>query len=295
MSAQSRLANFLAAHDDAEGYVDPGMRSRLLYRSDATRVVVLMHGLTASPRSWKDFAHELRDAGVTVVVPRLPLHGHKERMTDALLELTETQLHDFTDALLDAMLALGRPITFVGHSLGGTLTLALAQRRAELERAIAVAPFLGIAQFPHQLHKPAFTVVRRLPNFFLFWNPIDREKLKPEWGYPRYTSHALAVGIAIADSLRADASQRAHAAEHVDLVINRSESSVNNRTVVELARRWRTHPESRVSLHHLSGLPRSHDVIEPQRRRPTASRVLPILRRLILEPLPQSERRVHRI
>lgn len=295
MSAQQRLADFLAAYDDAEGRVDRGMRSRFLYRHDANRVVVLMHGLTASPRSWNDFSHELHEAGATVVVPRLPHHGHDERMTDALLDLDETQLDAFADALLDQMLALERPITIVGHSLGGTLALALAQRRAEIERAIAIAPFLGIAQFPHQLHKPAFTVVRRLPNFFLFWNPIDRENLQPEWGYPRYTSHALAVGIAIADRLRVDASARAHAAQHIDLVINRSESSVNNRTVIDLARRWRTHPESRVSLHHLRGLPRSHDVIEPERRGATASRVLPILRTLILEPLPASERRTHTI
>lgn len=295
MSAQRNLADFLAAHDDSEEHVDRVMRSRLLYRNDANRIVVLMHGLTASPRSWKDFSHELHETGATVVVPRLPHHGHRERMTDALLELSEAQLDDFCDALVDAMVALDRPITFVGHSLGGTLTLALAQRRPEIERAIALAPFLGIAQLPHQFHKPAFTVVRRLPNFFLFWNPIDRETLGPSWGYPRYTSHAIAVGIAIADRLREDASARAHAAGHIDLVINRSESSVNNRTVVDLARRWRTHPESRVSLHHLRGLPRSHDVIEPERRHPTASRVLPIVRSLILEPLPPSERRVHRI
>lgn len=295
MSVQRDVADFLSAHDDAEGNVATGMRSRLLYRHDAKQVVVLMHGLTASPRSWRDFSHELHDAGATVVVPRLPLHGHTERMTDALVELSEARLDTFADALVDVLLPFERPITFVGHSLGGTLTLALAQRRPELERAIAVAPFLGIAQFPHQLHKPAFTVVRRLPNFFLFWNPIDREKLQPNWGYPRYTSHALAVGIAIADRLRDDAASAPHAAEHVDLVINRSESSVNNRTVIDLARRWRTHSESRVSLHHLRGLPRSHDVIEPERRRPTASRVLPILRSLIFDPLPPSERRVHRI
>jgi pimeloyl-ACP methyl ester carboxylesterase len=256
------LAAFLAARDDAEKFVAPAMRSRLLPGTDG-RVFVLLHGLTASPPVWDAIASRLNARGATVLSLRLPLHGHADRLSTALLALTpELLTNDLVD-VLTRVAALGMPITLGGHSLGGTLAVHGAAQIESVDRVVAVAPYLGISFLPQETHRLLIPLINALPNFFMWWDPILRERQLPAHGYPRYPLHALSTGLAIADAVYAGA-DRMPAARAIDLVINDRETSVNNRTVLRLARRWRAGGAS-VAIHHLIGLPPSHDVIEPTR------------------------------
>jgi pimeloyl-ACP methyl ester carboxylesterase len=277
MAGMDELRAYLRARDDAEGAVADNMRSQLL-EGEGDEVVLLLHGLTASPPAWGSIAVALHVAGATVVVLRLPLHGHEDRLTTVLRTLRAETLTSDLRSVVGVLSKLKKRIAIGGHSLGGTLAIHAAATLPEIDRIVAVAPFLGVAGLPQELHPPLIPLIRALPNVFLWWDPIIRERQQPEHGYPRYPLHALAVGIEIADAVYDDATRvpQAHA---IDLVINVQESSVSNRAVRRLAGRWRR-ASAPVVVHQLVGLPPSHDIIEPAR--PHSLRARDTLVRLLL-------------
>ncbi|GAC1411503.1 MAG: hypothetical protein NVSMB64_21350 [Candidatus Velthaea sp.] len=272
MSAREHLRAYLGGRDDREAQVAPHMRSRLLAGTNGD-VVVLVHGLTASPPAWGAIAAAINARGATVVVPRLPLHGHADRLTHALRGLHAEQLTRDMHELLERIATLGGRMTVAGHSLGGTLAIHAAAHFPHVDRIVAIAPFLGISYFPHEIHAPLIGAMRLLPDFFLWWDPVLREKQLPPHGYPRYPLRALHAGMRIAEDVYREA-DAGTAARAIDVVLNERESSVNNRTVVRLVERWREAGSS-VALHRLRGLPRSHDIIEPERI--FSARALPVL------------------
>ncbi len=264
---------FLRARDDAEPGVGATMRSQVMPGASGAGAVVLLHGLTASPPAWRALAAALAARGRTVVVPRLLLHGHADRMTAALRDLTARALFADVSAILRAVAASGEAVTLVGHSLGATLALDAAARGPEVARVVAVAPFLGIAGVPHELHPLLVRVLGLAPNVFLWWDPVKRERLEPQHGYPRYPLRAVLAGLTIADHVRDDAHHVPHA-RTIDLVLNDTETSVNNRTALRLAADWRRAGAS-IAVHRLRDLGWSHDIIEPVR--PPAARALATL------------------
>jgi pimeloyl-ACP methyl ester carboxylesterase len=277
VSDAAALRTFLAARDDAEHGVAPGMGSRL-FEGWNDQAIVLLHGLTASPPAWEAIATDLHATGAMVVLVRLPLHGHADRMSTALEGLSVDLLTEDLQSVVAAVAALGKRVVIGGHSLGGTLAIHAAATVPAVERIVAIAPFLGIAGMPHELHPVLVPLIRSLPNVFVWWDPVDRERQEPLHGYPRYPLHALAVGMGIADNVYDDA-LRPPQARAIDLVINTRETSVSNRTVHRLVDRWRT-AGAAIGIHQLDGLPPSHDIIEPHR--PNSLRVRATLVRLLL-------------
>ncbi|MGB8266526.1 MAG: alpha/beta fold hydrolase [Candidatus Velthaea sp.] len=252
------LEAFLAARDDAERDVAPSMRSIAHLRADAERSYLLLHGLTASPPAWSAILERLAsETRANVIVLRLPLHGHTDRMSEALRGLSHRLLVSDLSAVTGAVAALGVPITVAGHSLGGTLALQAATD-PRIERVVAIAPFVGVAFLPLAVHDLAMDAVRRLPNVFLWWNPLLRERQEPQHGYPRYPWHALAEGVDIAKALPG----RSPRARSITFVLNGNESSVNNRAAERLARHW-TAAGAGVEVRVLRDLPISHDIIDP--------------------------------
>jgi len=274
------LTAFLASRDDAERTVAPAMRSQVHRGTPGAGAVILLHGLTASPPAWRAIATALTTGGRTVVVPRLLYHGYADRMTRALRHLTPGALIDDVREIVARVGALGEAVTVVGHSLGATLAIDAALNAPGVARIVPIAPFLGIASVPLEVHPLLVGTMQRLSDVFLWWDPLLRERLMPAHGYPRYPLRALATGITIADAARANARRAPHAGA-IDLVINERESSVNNRTALRLAQHWRAARAS-VGIHHLTGLGWSHDIIEPER--PVAGIALPVLLAIIAGP-----------
>jgi hypothetical protein len=126
---------------------------------------------------------------------------------------------------------------------------------------------------PHEAHSLLLAGMSLVPNVYLWWDPVLRERLEPKHGYPRYPLSALQAGLAIADRARDDAHgpPRVRA---IDIVLNDAETSVNNRTAQRLADDWRKAGAS-IAVHRLSGLGWSHDIIEPVR--PPAQRAFATL------------------
>lgn len=258
-----RLVAFLRERDDGDPAVDPAQRSQVLAGRPGGGVTVLLHGLTASPPAWRAVAQALNARGVTVVVPRLPRHGHANRMTTALRGVTARELASDVEAILARVAALGEPMTLAGHSLGATLAVDAAARLPSVARLVAIAPFLGIARVPYEAHPLLVRAMGLVRHVFLWWDPLLRARLEPAHGYPRYTIGSLRAGLQLADRVRGSAHAPPRAAA-IDIVLNERESSVNNRTALRLAADWRASGAS-VAVHRLRGLRPSHDIVEPFR------------------------------
>ena len=250
----------LEARDAADPAVAENQRTQVYRGKRGAGVVMLLHGLTASPPAWRAVAEALHARGRTVIVPRLLLHGHADRMTDALQALTPEALVEDVTAMVTLAETLGESLTIAGHSLGATLAIDAVARTQSVARIVAVAPFLGISRVPYEAHAVMLRMLDRLPNVFLWWDPRAKDTLMPAHGYPRYPINAISAGMSIADRARAAVPH----AGAVDIVLNDRESSVSNRTARRLAENWRTAGVS-VAVHRIVGLGWSHDIIEPER------------------------------
>lgn len=280
----SRLDRLLAR--DHPGVGDKGRTAAYLHAQRRPRAVVLLHGMSSTPAQFERFAHELFARGHNVLVPRLPAHGHSDRLSPALADLRPDDLYSAVDEYVAIARELGERVTVAGFSLGGLLAAWTAQHYA-LDRCVAIAPFFGVAWIPSPLMSLVAEVLLRAPNRFAWWNPLLRERQMPEHGYPRYTTHAIAHAHRMARALLSEATGAGPSAQRVVLVTNRREAAVDNRAIRRLYERWRKRWPAAVEIVVLTGLPPSHDVVEPLRRGNLAARAFPQLLAAI-DPNPPS-------
>jgi len=269
-------------HDEIS---DAGRTKLLLYEETRPVAVLLFHGMSATPQQFARFALDLHARGHNVVVPRLPAHGHRDRFTPALAHLHARDLRAFAGKSIELAQGLGERVVVAGFSLGGLLALWGAQHHA-VARAVAIAPFLGISWMPLRLTAPFTDTILRLPNFFGWWNPLIRDRSGPDYGYPRYASHAVAQALVLAREVFAYAREEVAARELI-VVTNAAESAVSNRAIRRLLRRLRAGAGCRLEHVVLSGIVPSHDIIEPSARPAIAERVYPQLLEIIGKTLDQ--------
>jgi pimeloyl-ACP methyl ester carboxylesterase len=101
--------------------------------------VVLVHGLTGAASNFVSLA-PLLARRFRVLVPELPGHGGSQALPAAPnLDAFAEPVRDVADA--EGML----PAVFVGHSLGGLVSLRLAMRRPEAVHGLVLAGCAGIA------------------------------------------------------------------------------------------------------------------------------------------------------
>ena len=227
------------------------------------RAYVLFHGLTASPLQFEAFGRLLFDREANVYIPRLPHHGHGDRLTTALQDLTAAELRTFAVEALERARDHGDEIVVAGFSVGGLLSAWLGQHHA-VARSVSIAPFLGIAFVPHIWTARVARLALRAPNQFWWWDPVLRERLGPAHGYPRFPTHAVAQVAMLADELLDDARDAKPATSDLHIVLNASETTVNNAAGRQLAAHW-TRRGRGARVHRLAGFPPSHDIIEPLR------------------------------
>jgi alpha-beta hydrolase superfamily lysophospholipase len=251
----------------------------LLHDDVRPLAIVLYHGMSASPAQFARFAHELHAHGHNVVVPRLPRHGHRDRLSTALAHLTADDLRRFARDNVDLAAGLGERVVVAGFSLGGLLATWTAQH-APIERAVAIAPFFGISWLPNRLMGSLARMLLAMPNQFHWWNPFERERQQPEHGYPRYATHAIAQAYLLAREVFDRADEELPARELI-FVTNEREAAVNNRAVRRMERRMRAAGAANLRHVVLSGIPYSHDIIEPLRHPQIAEQVFPTLLHLI--------------
>lgn len=102
--------------------------------------VLFCHGFTGSPSSLRPWADAVAAAGYRVSLPRLPGHGTRWQ------ELTVTRWQDWyacVDREYRALADACETVFVAGLSMGGALTLRLAQHHPEIAGIVLVNPALG--------------------------------------------------------------------------------------------------------------------------------------------------------
>jgi carboxylesterase len=273
-TSSQRLDRLLARDHQAVG--PKGRTIAYVHGERRPRAVVLLHGLSASPPQFERFAGDLFARGHNVLVPRLPRHGHADRLSTALERLRPDDLYAAVDEHVAIARELGDRVTIAGFSLGGLLA-AWAAQHYEFDRAVAIAPFLGVSWIPGMAMRGVAELALRIPNRFQWWDPLLRERQMPDHGYPRYSTHSIGHMYRVAHALMLESRTRGPSAEHVLLVTNAMEAAVNNAAIRRLYRRWRTRAGGAVEFKILRGLPPSHDIIEPLHHSRLADRAYPDL------------------
>ncbi|HKD00079.1 MAG TPA: alpha/beta fold hydrolase [Methylomirabilota bacterium] len=145
------------------GFVERPGRGRVSYLSEGSgaTTVLLIHGSGMSARSW-DMQLQGLPRSLRMIALDLPGHGQSDPAPRAGVEA-------YAGAVADVLAALEcGPVVVVGHSLGGSVAIALAARRPDLVRGLVLIascvklPLVDsvgerlVAYLPGPLRRPLF-------------------------------------------------------------------------------------------------------------------------------------------
>ncbi len=223
--------------------------------------VILFHGFTNCPQQFDLLARQFFARGCNVYVPRIPRHGLGDRLTTTLADLTTVELgRCVLDAFTYAQ-GLGRRVSSVGLSLGGSMSLWLAQAMP-IDLAVAVSPFLMPIGIPRGVGTVAMRTLYTLPSMYWWWDPRVKQNCLPTYAYPGYPTHGLAEVTFFGDKLFSY-SHGKPLGKGCILVMNANESAVNNSVSRSLIEQWNANGANYSEV-VLSGLgPPRHDIIDP--------------------------------
>jgi alpha-beta hydrolase superfamily lysophospholipase len=248
------------------------------------RAIVLLHGYTTCPQQFHEFGQLFHARGYNVLIPRLPHHGHADRMSTASALITAAALARLTDEAADIAHGLGEHVTLAGFSAGGVMTAWAAQHRDDLDLAVIMSPALGVGAVPAPLTTVSAHVSRLLPDTFIWWDPRTKERIPgAQYGYPRFSAHGLSEILLLGAAVRREAARRPPAARSILVVTNASDLAINNQVTKSLVRAWRRQGARRLRTYEFPltmGL--FHDYIGPEQPYQKVNTVYPILLDLIL-------------
>ncbi|HEY4132522.1 MAG TPA: alpha/beta fold hydrolase [Gemmatimonadaceae bacterium] len=272
--AVARAQRIITADDSivAEG----GASILRVHGRKTPRAVVLLHGFTDSPRQFEALADSLYARGDNVFVPRLPHHAERGKNVSELSHLTATELCHVADASVDIAAGLGDSVIVLGLSVGGTMAIWTAEHRAEVKRAVVVAPALEVAHVPSVLERPLVNLGAHVPNVS---RRATADSTRPDRD-PGFATHGLAAVLRLGMAVRRDADHDAPPSAEVLFLVNAHDHTVKTAPVLELARTWtqRAIPVSVYEFPDSLGLP--HNVVDPMQRPANEAAVYPVLRAL---------------
>ena len=254
----------------------PGARSLLLTNGARTpRVVVLLHGLTDSPRQFQPLAELLHADGSNVYVPRLPDHGLRGGSVRALSALTADNLRGVADSVVREASGLGDSVIVVGLSMGATVGAWIAQHRI-VTRVVLIAPAIEPGRIPRLLDRPLIGLADHLPSIIRRL-PADTTRPDREAGFD---SHAAAQVFGLGRAVQFDAQREAPLTLQITVLVNAADRTVRESAAEALAHAWAAHG-AMVSVFELpDSLHLPHNLIDPIQGRTLGARVLAVLREL---------------
>jgi carboxylesterase len=262
----------------------PGARSILLTRGERTaRAIVLLHGLTDSPRQFETLAHRLYADGNNIFVPRFPHHGLRGGDARSLAALRASELQGFADSVVNEAGGLGDSVVVVGLSLGGTVAAWIGQQRA-VWRVVPIAPALEPGRVPAMLDRAVVGLVDHLPNVTRR-SPSDSARPDRE---PGFSTRAVAELLELGGSVMRDAARAAPRTRRFVVLVNANDRTVRESAVEALARSW-AQGGAAVSVFELpDSLRLPHNVIDPRTGRVMGAAMVTLLRELTYGKAPSA-------
>lgn len=260
------LARFEAMTADPAHPLNPLCEPQLLHHGAPTaRVVVLMHGVSSCPRAFVDFAPILYERGDNVLVVRMPENGYADRSTDALKDMTADALAEFADTSVDIAAGLGEEVVVLGISAGGTAAGFAAQTRPEVDRAMLLAPFYGLAGMGTTINDVLMRVMLLAPSVSIWKDPIARENFEGmAHAYQRQETRGIGEIMRLGLATRRLAGREAPAAGEIVVVTNDADGAVSNAMTDEMAALWLAQGANVVTYKFPADYGLGHELIDPE-------------------------------
>jgi alpha-beta hydrolase superfamily lysophospholipase len=175
-------------------------------------------------------------------------------------------------------------VTVVGLSIGGVMAAWAGQERADVDRAVVIAPMLGWARAPGPLLTPALTRLGlMLPNQFVWWDGERKEALAgPKHVYPRFSSRSVAATLLMGRAVCRSAARAAPAARSLVMITVGGDIAADNAAAASLTRAWRARGAREVLDYEFpASLHLNHDVVDPEQAGGDPSVSYPVLLRYI--------------
>jgi carboxylesterase len=281
--AMERFEKLSAQDDYGANPVNLLCRSQLLTHGEKVeRAVVLVHGIPNCPQQYAKLGPLFHERGLNVLIPRMPHHGYADRATHDLRLLTTEELRAFADETTDIACGLGEQVIYLGLSAGGILATWVAQFRADVAKAVVIAPALNVAHVPARLNASLIFAMNSLPDRYLKRSEAAMALTPP---YVYYGQSSRAVGQLMQFGAYATRAARSNppAAQSVLVVTSAFDTVVDNVTIRLLVNRWRAHNAQNLTTYefpldqHIV-----HDMIDPVRGDQQVDVVYPVLLDLIL-------------
>lgn len=262
--------------------VNPLCRTRLYtHGRRVERALVLLHGFTNCPQQMDLLGRQLHERGWNVLIPRYPRHGYTDRLNTTIAELRADHLVALANRSALAGAGLGERLTIAGLSLGAILAGLLAQTNSGIERAVLIAPMLGLKPIPGPVMSALGSLASRAPNFYMWWNGKEKDRLGPAYGYPRFATHAYAALFECGRRLVRSAREEAPKTRSITVVTNAGEPRLDNRFTYRLVESWRRHGAIVDTYEFPAGDRLPHDLIDPGHAAQNTALVYPVITRLI--------------
>ena len=273
----------LRAREVADPRINPDCSSIILEHGQRVRrSIVCMHGITSSPVQFHDFGALFHARGYNVVIPRMPRHGYKDRLTTDHGKLTVAEYQAYVSEAVEIGRGLGEHLTVAGLSVSGVLAAWCGQTRTDLDLAVPIAPSFAPRGVPLRFIPALIQLLRLLPNLFIPWdfrNPVPRA---PGCSYPRFSTHAMAESFRLGIDVLHAATRQPPAAGSILMVTNPGDIAVDNAATRAVVQQWRKHASARVREYAFGPeLGKMHDIIGPYQPNARVDYVYPILFNLI--------------
>jgi alpha-beta hydrolase superfamily lysophospholipase len=263
--AEKRLQAWFEA--EAELPLQEVCRTKVFSHGEQTeQAISFFHGYSACPQQFAELGGIFFEKGYNVLIPCMPHHGRKDRLTDEQKNLTAEELAEYGNRSMDIARGLGKRVIAFGISGGGTVVSWLAQNRSDLDVAIPLAAFLRMFVLPAFLTVPFINLFSLLPNFFIWWDPRTKEKnpYSMYYAYPRYSFRTLAEVMRLGLAVKRQAKQRGPAAGKILVMENDFDKGVSNAEIEKLIMLWEAHNPEKVNSYHFEReMKMLHDIITP--------------------------------
>lgn len=260
-----------------------GARSVLLSHGAPTpRVFLLLHGFSDSPSQFRALGEHFFAAGDNVYIPRLPHHADRVRRVRELGRVRAEELASFGDSSIDVARSLGDTIIVVGLSAGGAIGAHLVQTRADVSRAILLAPAIGAGMLSGDNEESLVQLAAILPDIRRS-EPAD--STRPDY-IQGITTRGLAQVIRLGRMVREDAGSSPARGGSIAFVLNERDHTVNEDASLDLARRWSQHGATVQAFRFPASAKLPHNVMEIPQRGGNPEIVLPVVEALALAHAP---------
>ena len=145
----------------------------------------------------------------------------------------------------------------MGLSLGGTVAAWIAQERRDVDRAVVIAPGIGLPSGPYALTWGITNFFTHIPDLSIGHSG----KLPHE--YQGWSTGGIADTFVLGKYVRQRASKERPSAASITMLLNPNDDTISNPRAEELAEAWRDRGHS-VRVAWLPKTPvLGHDVIDP--------------------------------